>query len=81
MYRSLFVGTETGKSVDDIASELMDLGYKVEIRKSNRKGSGAKMIVVLNTGQKEGRNITQVQVSPHGYQPYVKVSNKCGRHY
>ena len=66
----------SGKSVDEIAQLLTDAGYDVTVQASKRSTSGAQIIKINNVG--EGRNITQVQVSPgggrHGANPYVKIS-------
>lgn len=67
-----------GKSVEEIAEMMRSQGYDVVIRKSNRLTSNAMVIEVNNISQAEGRNVTQVQVSPgggrHGELPYVKIS-------
>lgn len=66
----------SGKSASDIANELKSEGYDVLVRNSTRSRSGAKIIQVNNSGN--GKNISQVQVSPgggrHGSDPYVKIS-------
>ncbi len=66
----------SGKSADEIAQMLKDAGYDVTVQASQRSSSGAKIIKINNPG--EGKNITQVQVSPgggrHGANPYVKIS-------
>lgn len=55
---------------------LKNEGYDVVIQKSTRSSSGAEIIKISNHGN--GRNITQVQVSPgggrHGADPYIKIS-------
>jgi filamentous hemagglutinin len=66
----------SGKSIDAIAKDLENAGYKIEIVASTNSRSGAQIIQISNTvGTK---NITQVQVSPgggrHGELPYVKIS-------
>lgn len=66
----------SGKSADEIAQMLREAGYDVTVQASKKSTSGAKIIKINNPG--EGRNITQVQVSPgggrHGANPYVKIS-------
>ena len=66
----------SGKSASDIANELKSEGYDVSVRNSTRSRSGAQIIQVNNSGN--GKNISQVQVSPgggrHGSDPYVKIS-------
>ncbi len=76
--RNVFIG----KTAEEIAVELNNLGYETTIRKSNREGSKAVIIVCTNSSQKEGRNITQVQVSPGGGRhglSYVKISTSTDR--
>lgn len=64
------------KTVREVADILKDAGYEVSIKDSKRTESKAKIIKIINPGN--GRNITQVQVSPssrrHGPNPYIKVS-------
>ena len=66
----------SGKSCDEIADVLRNQGYDVTVRNSTKSSSGAQIIQIGNTGN--GRNITQVQVSPgggrHGLSPYIKIS-------
>ena len=66
----------SGKSAEEIAQMLRDAGYDVTVEASKKSTSGAQIIKINNPG--EGRNITQVQVSPgggrHGANPYVKIS-------
>lgn len=66
----------SGKSADEIANMLREGGYNVTVEASKRSTSGAKIIKINNAGN--GRNISQVQVSPgggrHGANPYVKIS-------
>lgn len=66
----------TGKSADEIADMLRKEGYEITVKDSKRSRSGAKIIQINNTG--DGKNITQVQVSPgggrHGGLSYVKIS-------
>ncbi|OGO78977.1 MAG: hypothetical protein A2Y23_14620 [Clostridiales bacterium GWB2_37_7] len=51
-------------------------GYDITIQASTKSRSGAQIIKINNPGN--GKNITQVQVSPgggrHGDNPYVKIS-------
>ena len=65
-----------GKSVEEIAQALKNEGYDVTIKASTRSRSGAQIIKISNLG--DGKNISQVQVSPgggrHGSSPYVKIS-------
>lgn len=67
-----------GKSVARIEHELHKYGYLTERRKSNRTGSKAKIIIIINSSKE--RNIGQIQISPgskrHGDVPYVKISTK-----
>lgn len=67
-----------GKSAKEIAQMLQESGYEVEVVVSKRSRSGAQIIKIKNTSEVEGRNISQVQVSPgggrHGENPYVKIS-------
>lgn len=55
---------------------LREAGYDVSIKASRKSSSGAQIIKINNPGN--GKNITQVQVSPgggrHGPNPYVKIS-------
>ncbi|GEN35880.1 hypothetical protein [Aneurinibacillus danicus] len=66
----------SGKSANEIAEMLKKVGYDVMIQTSKKSRSGAEIIKINNHGN--GRNITQVQVSPgggrHGENPYVKIS-------
>lgn len=66
----------SGKSVDETAQALMDSGCDIAIRDSAKKDSEAKIIKIINPGN--GKNISQVQVSPggrrHGKNPYIKFS-------
>ena len=66
----------SGKSADEIADVLRNQGYDVTVRNSTKSSSGAQIIEIGNAGN--GRNITQVQVSPgggrHGASPYIKIS-------
>lgn len=66
----------SGKSANDIANMLREAGYDVSIKASRKSSSGAQIIKINNPGN--GKNITQVQVSPgggrHGPTPYVKIS-------
>jgi len=66
----------SGKSADEIADVLRNQGYDVTVRNSTKSSSGAQIIEIGNAGN--GRNITQVQVSPgggrHGSSPYIKIS-------
>ncbi len=66
----------SGKSVDEIANMMRESGYNITVQASTKSSSGAIIIKVHNTGN--GKNITQVQVSPgggtHGANPYVKIS-------
>ena len=66
----------SGKSVDEVAQMLKDQGYDVTVQSSTKSRSGAQIIKINNPG--DGKNITQVQVSPgggrHGDSPYVKIS-------
>ncbi|MCG8538689.1 MAG: hypothetical protein MJA82_01960, partial [Clostridia bacterium] len=66
----------SGKSADEIAGMLKAEAYDVTVKTSTRSRSGAQIIKINNHGN--GRNITQVQVSPgggrHGANPYVKIS-------
>lgn len=66
----------SGKSVNQIAQTLKRNGYDVTIKTSTKSRSGAQIIKINNPG--EGKNITQVQVSPgggrHGINSYVKIS-------
>ncbi|MGF7087615.1 hypothetical protein JOD24_001451 [Kroppenstedtia sanguinis] len=66
----------SGKSANEVADMLRESGYDVTVEKSRRSRSGAKIIKINNPGQ--GKNITQVQVSPgggrHGVNPYIKIS-------
>ena len=66
----------SGKSASDIANELKSEGYDVLVRNSTRSRSLAKITQVNNSGN--GKNISQVQISPgggrHGSDPYVKIS-------
>lgn len=66
----------SNKSAKDIALELENVGYKVEIKASTCSRSGAQIIKIKNPG--EGKNISQIQVSPgggrHGENAYVKIS-------
>jgi hypothetical protein len=65
-----------GKSAEEIAQMLRESGYDVTVEASKKSSSGAQIIKINNPG--EGKNITQVQVSPgggrHGADPYVKIS-------
>lgn len=65
-----------GKSANEIAIALKISGYNVTIKTSTRSRSGAQIIKINNPGN--GKNISQVQVSPgggrHGDSPYVKIS-------
>jgi filamentous hemagglutinin len=51
-------------------------GYDVTVQTSTKSRSGAMIIKINNPGN--GKNISQVQVSPgggrHGANPYVKIS-------
>ena len=55
---------------------LRKSGYDVTVKNSTKSRSGAQIIKVNNPGN--GKNISQVQVSPgggrHGSNPYVKIS-------
>ncbi len=66
----------SGKSVDEVAQMLKNAGYDVTVQSSTRSTSGAKIIKINNPDN--GKNISQVQVSPgggrHGGNPYVKIS-------
>ena len=66
----------SGKTVDDYAEALKEVGYDVMITEASHSRSGAQLIKINNAGG--GKNITQVQVSPgggrHGELPYVKIS-------
>ncbi|WP_196601340.1 hypothetical protein [Pectinatus frisingensis] len=66
----------SGKSAEEVAQMLREAGYDVTVQASKKSTSGAQIIKINNPG--EGRNITQVQVSPgggrHGANPYVKIS-------
>ncbi|WP_167957279.1 hypothetical protein [Anaerosporobacter faecicola] len=66
----------SGKSVDEIAEIMRDAGYDVTVKASTRSRSGAQIIKINNPGN--GKNISQVQVSPgggrHGSNPYIKIS-------
>ena len=65
-----------GKSVNEIAQVLKENGYDVTVKVSTRSRSGAQIIKINNPGN--GKNISQVQVSPgggrHGSSSYVKIS-------
>ena len=71
-----------GKSVQKVEKYLNDFGYQTKVRPSNRPGSKAYVIMVLNNSR--DRNITQVLVSPgskrHGDVPYVKISTNNGKY-
>lgn len=73
--------TFKGKTTNEIVDILRSEGYDVTIKNSTRSTSGAQIITINNKG--EGRNITQVQVSPgggrHGESPYVKISTDSGK--
>ena len=66
----------SGKSAEEIADMLRKSGYDVTVKNSTKSRSGAQIIKVNNPGN--GKNISQVQVSPgggrHGSNPYVKIS-------
>nr|WP_296006461.1 hypothetical protein [uncultured Blautia sp.] len=66
----------SGKSAEEIADVLKNVGYDVTIKNSTKSRSGAKIIKINNPGG--GKNISQVQVSPgggrHGSSPYIKIS-------
>jgi filamentous hemagglutinin len=66
----------SGKSASEIADMLQAEGYDVTIQTSTKSSTGAQIIKINNPGN--GRNISQVQVSPgggrHGENPYVKIS-------
>ena len=53
-----------GKSVNEIAQVLKENGYDVTVKASTRSRSGAQIIKINNPGN--GKNISQVQVSPGG---------------
>ena len=65
-----------GKSVNEIAQVLKENGYDVTVKVSTRSRSRAQIIKINNPGN--GKNISQVQVSPgggrHGSSSYVKIS-------
>ena len=65
-----------GKSANEIADILRSEGYDVTVQASIKSRSGAQIIKINNAGN--GKNISQVQVSPgggrHGVNPYVKIS-------
>jgi RHS repeat-associated protein len=65
-----------GKSANEIADILRSEGYDVTVQASAKSRSGAQIIKINNAGN--GKNISQVQVSPgggrHGANPYVKIS-------
>ncbi|WP_179289846.1 hypothetical protein, partial [Shouchella clausii] len=54
----------SGKNADEIAEILKSQGYDVTVRASSKSRSGAQIIKINNPGN--GRNITQLQVSPGG---------------
>ena len=64
------------KSAEEISKALENAGYNVTISYSAKSKSGAQIIKINNPG--DGRNITQIQVSPgggrHGNNPYIKIS-------
>jgi filamentous hemagglutinin len=66
----------SGKNAQEIADMLTDAGFDVTVNTSTRSSSGAQIIKIQNPG--DGRNISQVQVSPgggrHGSNPYIKIS-------
>ena len=66
----------SGRTVDEIADALEEVGYKVSIRGSTHPRSKASIIEIKNTGGFS--TISQIQVSPgggrHGELPYVKIS-------
>lgn len=66
----------SGKSANEIADMLRAEGYDVTVQASTKSRSGAQIIKINNAGN--GKNISQVQVSPgggrHGANPYVKIS-------
>lgn len=66
----------SGKNADEIAGILKSQGYDVTVKASTKSRSGAQIIKINNPGN--GRNITQLQVSPgggrHGDNPYIKIS-------
>lgn len=66
----------SGKNVDEIAKLLKSQGNDVTVKASTKSRSGAQIIKINNPGN--GRNITQLQVSPgggrHGENPYIKIS-------
>lgn len=62
--------------MNEIAQDLKENGYDVTVKVSTRSRSGAQIIKINNPGN--GKNISQVQVSPgggrHGSSSYVKIS-------
>ena len=65
------------KSVKQITALLSNNGYEFKVRNSKYKNSTAEIIEITNPTKE--RNITQIQVSPHGSNrhgniPYVKIS-------
>ncbi len=71
-------GAFKGKTADEIAESMRKSGYDVVVEESSKSQTGAMIIKVKNASEKEGRNISQVQVSPgggrHGDLPYTKIS-------